>query len=1632
MQCFLSILCALALAVLWHTPAHAADTAGTATLTVQLSSAGGNYAPRHVVAVWVTNAALGYVKCLWKDGSGWTGEGTTHLTKLKAARGSSTVLDGHSGATINTYNLFTVTWNCSNANNTALAPDGVYYFHVETTDRNGAGPYSGGLPMVKGPTPFSTNYPNQTYIKNLALHFTPAAPSHDIALASLTPQVVTPNTTADLRLILTNRTQSAETNISITLSNATTASVIGSQTLSSLAAGASVNLYFPWNTTGLASGDYSLVAWAGAVPGETSTANNRLSQLVTIRPPTHDIAVARIDAPAQALPQSRTNISVTVTNKGDFAEGFTLSLEDLTDGQLVGTNRFAAIAPQGSASVTFPWGTTNASWGNHSLRARVETLPGETVTADNELVLSVLVSPPPQLRTYLTKSNLWRYSDAGADLGSAWRQPGYNDAAWSSARGPFGFGDTGITTTIRSNMPGTTARIPTTYFRSTFIGTPPLPTNLVMNLRRDDGAVVYHNGVEVYRIYLTNQPVLFSHWANTSVGGDEELAYFAIPISPTNTVAGTNVIAVELHQNSSTSSDASFDLELIGTSPPFLPVHDIAIHQFAAPAQALPGSVTQLQVAVTNLGHFNEQVQVLVTDVTDSASVGTAWIPQLRTNATEVVTIPWTVPAIPYVQHTLQAVAVPVLSETRVSDNTNAVTVLVSPIMETLTLLAGGAAWRFNDQGLDLTEAPWKSPDYYDQAWSSGAAPLGYGLAGLNTQLGFGPDPQRKHPTCYLRTELFVDALPVSLTLRARRDDGAIVYLNGQELARLNAPPGPVRYSDYFGGFTVSGADESAYFTTQVASDLLVLGRNVVAVEVHQDRADSSDLAFDLEITGSAPLVARTHDVAPLAVHALADGLVGDRLAISVTVTNRGNVTEFPQVILQEVATGRVLGTRTLSPLVPGGAASVNFDWPTVGVEPGLHAVKAAVVMGGVTNFAQALSTPVTLTSSGFGLKRAAVAGAVGGRCTALALDGSRLVLGAGASLEVWDISAPRLPVRLGSVRLPGTIESVLVSGARAYAACGSAGVQFIDLSSPAAPLHSNTFDTSGHASGLALEGRYLFVADGGSGLRIIDVGAPGAPALVGAYYTQGPARAIRVAGNRAFLLDAEAGLLILDCGDPSQPRLLGSFSGIDAGRDLAVVGTLSVVVDANNHGFVLDVSDATQPRLLNTSNTVLLPGLASESIVLHGSSAYVTAAEGGLAILDLASPASPAAGGRFATPGQAMQSAISGTTLYVADGLGGLLVCDISQPANPVLQTQHALSIRAHDVAVQGDRALVAAGEAGVRIFDVSNPAAPALLATYAGARNARCIATSGTTAVVGDGPNGVQFLDVSAPGSPALLGTWPSPDLASVRSVGISGSRVLASDGWRVCLLDIGTPANPRLIATRTLPGFGFQMAVSGSHAYLACGAAGLAVFDLGAAALAPASLTPTDGLASGISVSGSTAHVAHGERGWSLYDITSPAAPALIKTHTSQGPVTAVAVSGVLAALSGSARNAITLDISQPLAPVPVQAFDGLAQALRLKAAGDHIYAVEDDAGLAILSASQSPLVLRVSPPAGGVSGLTIQWVSRAGKTYAIHRTTDLALGRAGFVLVRSGIAASPPLNTFTLEASAPSAFYVISEQ
>ena len=157
----------------------------------------------------------------------------------------------------------------------------------------------------------------------------------------------------------------------------------------------------------------------------------------------------------------------------------------------------------------------------------------------------------------------WKYLDNGSDQGTAWQSPSFDDSTWSSGPAELGYGD-GDEATVVSYGSNANRKYITTYFRLNFnVSDPSVWNSLILKLKRDDGGVVYLNGTEVLRSNMPSGNITYTTLAsassNTTVQANPD---------PALLVSGSNLLAVEIHQNSASSADLSFDLEVSGVDTP--------------------------------------------------------------------------------------------------------------------------------------------------------------------------------------------------------------------------------------------------------------------------------------------------------------------------------------------------------------------------------------------------------------------------------------------------------------------------------------------------------------------------------------------------------------------------------------------------------------------------------------------------------------------------------------------------------------------------------------------------------------------------------------------------------------------------------------------------------------------------------------------------------------------------------------------------------------------------------------------------------------------------------------------------------------------------------------------------------
>ena len=202
-----------------------------------------------------------------------------------------------------------------------------------------------------------------------------------------------------------------------------------------------------------------------------------------------------------------------------------------------------------------PW--SGPYFTNMPFELTAQPLPGQEFVGWSKIEFSPIIS---------AGSN-WRFLDNGSDPPADWTTTFFDDEAWENGEAELGYGDDDETTTVSFGNDADDKHI-TTHFRQSFNfdsdAVQFLPARL--ELMRDDGAVVYLNGMELMRSNMPSGPIDFETTASEGVGGADESTWIehlqTIELNP-----GNNVIAVEIHQTSNTSSDISFDLILSILSP---------------------------------------------------------------------------------------------------------------------------------------------------------------------------------------------------------------------------------------------------------------------------------------------------------------------------------------------------------------------------------------------------------------------------------------------------------------------------------------------------------------------------------------------------------------------------------------------------------------------------------------------------------------------------------------------------------------------------------------------------------------------------------------------------------------------------------------------------------------------------------------------------------------------------------------------------------------------------------------------------------------------------------------------------------------------------------------------------------
>ncbi len=142
------------------------NTPGTLTVSVTESTAGGGYAPSHIIAIWIENGSGVFVKTLMA----YANTRIQYLTNW-VSKSAKNKVDAVSGATQNSFTTRTATWNATDVNK-AVVVDGTYKVCMELTDKNGTGNFS-TFTFTKGPTAVTLTPANAPSFSAISIKWVP-------------------------------------------------------------------------------------------------------------------------------------------------------------------------------------------------------------------------------------------------------------------------------------------------------------------------------------------------------------------------------------------------------------------------------------------------------------------------------------------------------------------------------------------------------------------------------------------------------------------------------------------------------------------------------------------------------------------------------------------------------------------------------------------------------------------------------------------------------------------------------------------------------------------------------------------------------------------------------------------------------------------------------------------------------------------------------------------------------------------------------------------------------------------------------------------------------------------------------------------------------------------------------------------------------------------------------------------------------------------------------------------------------------------------------------------------------------------------------------------------------------------
>ncbi len=219
---------------------------------------------------------------------------------------------------------------------------------------------------------------------------------------------------------------------------------------------------------------------------------------------------------------------------------------------------------------------------------------------------------PRAPQTLVSAGATWKFLDNGSNQGTAWRDAAFNDSTWSNGIAQFGYGDGDEKTVVNFGGNAANKRI-TTYFRKTFVANDiACVSNLTLKLVVDDGAAVFLNGTQIVNVNLS-AGAAYNTLATATPTALED-TWRSYSIDPKLLLEGTNTLAAEVHLATVSSTNFSFDLQLVASRVPCVTTISLTNNLQARLSLGGPTNATAIIQASQTLTNWTNLGNVVLTN----------------------------------------------------------------------------------------------------------------------------------------------------------------------------------------------------------------------------------------------------------------------------------------------------------------------------------------------------------------------------------------------------------------------------------------------------------------------------------------------------------------------------------------------------------------------------------------------------------------------------------------------------------------------------------------------------------------------------------------------------------------------------------------------------------------------------------------------------------------------------------------------------------------------------------------------------------------------------------------------------------------------------------------------------------